>query len=189
MQGGTGLTPGQGTRILHATSAPPPQKKNGKDGVTSLVWQINTTLDTIWGQLKGWGLSLVILTKQQVRHSPDSIRNPCSNWDSISLGLTCDDLSPKPKYYIVKLHCSHHHRAMWPDKQIHCPFYHSHWELFSTGIASFVPTRGTPRLGSKITFSPKPSWNSHPPPRADLECEGESNKNSSYQIMPGSLHR
>ena len=27
MKGGRGLTPGQGTRILHATSAPPPKKK------------------------------------------------------------------------------------------------------------------------------------------------------------------
>ena len=52
-----------------------------------------------------------------------SIKNPCSNWDAILLGITSGDLGPKLKYGRVKLHCSHRHQATPPDKQINCTFF------------------------------------------------------------------
>ena len=124
---GTGLTPGQGTKILHATSTAKKKRKIAYVPSVADKYHLGHYLGTTQGMMT------FTCDPNQTASLPQpwlSIKNPRSKWDSISLGLTHDDRSPKPKYYTVKLFCSHHHRAMWPGKQIHCPFYHSHWELF-----------------------------------------------------------
>ena len=133
----------------------------------------------------------MILTKQQVCHGPDFPSGTHAPNETL-FHLASPTMTSVQNQSITQSSC------IVPTiigqrgliNKIHCTSYHSHSELFSTGITSFVPTRGTSRLDSKITSSPTWPWNSPPSPRADFECEGESNKkNSSYQTMPGSLQR
>ena len=116
-----------------------------------------------------------------------SIRNPRSKWDSISLGLTHDDRSPKPKYYTVKLYCSHHHRAMWPGKKFTVLF------ITATENYSLVPTRGLQDwIQRSLPVQSHPGIPHHHPGQISIVKENQIRRRAAIRlcraVCKGSFH-